>query len=127
MGRASPKSMVDNRLALWRRKHKIKYPNGNKIGKYTAYDTSMSWRDAEKSCQSKGQHLVTIKNINENHEVKNLAKQTCGHVKSVMAGWDLCAWIGLNDFAKEGELVWSSGYSGNADGIFFKNFVSKLF
>ena len=123
MGRASPKSMVENRLALWRRKHKIKYPNGNKIGKYTAYDTSMSWRDAEKSCQSKGQHLVTIKNINENHEVKNLAKQTCGHVKSVMAGWDLCAWIGLNDFAKEGELVWSSGYSGNADGIFFKNFL----
>ena len=80
MGRASPKSMVENRLALWRRKHKIKYPNGNKIGKYTAYDTSMSWRDAEKSCQSKGQHLVTIKNINENHEVKNLAKSQFNQV-----------------------------------------------
>ena len=29
----------------------------------------------------------------------------------------------ISDFAKEGELVWSSGYSGNADGIFFKNFL----
>jgi GR25 family glycosyltransferase involved in LPS biosynthesis len=125
LGRASPKSMVENRLELWRRKNRIKYPKGNTIGKYTAYDKSMLWKDAEQACQAKGQHLVTIKNVHENEQVEKLVKNTCGHVKSAMNGWDLCAWIGLNDYAKEGVLVWSSGYSGKMeDGAFFQNFLS---
>ena len=122
LGRASPKSMVENRLEIWRRKHSVRFNEGVTDDKYTAYDRSMSWHAAEKFCASKQQHLATIRNPTENTAVWKLSRKACGHVKTTLAGWDLCAWIGLNDFDEEGHLVWSSGYVKRGDQM-FKNFL----
>jgi len=121
LGRASPKAMVENRLETWRRQHQIKFANGNTQGRFTAYDVSKTWSEANKACKANGGILATIKNSFENAEVLELTKRTCGHTKAIsgMGGWELCGWIGLNDYQTEGVNVWSSGYTGT-----YTNFVS---
>ena len=65
-------------------------------------------------CKQRGHsHLATIKDAADNGNVLQLAKETCGHVKSTSGGWDLCGWIGLNDFKEEGHNVWASDWSGS--------------
>lgn len=113
LGRASPKGMVENRLEAWRRSNNVKFANGNEASGYTAYDISLPWKEAEKMCRKKGhKHLATIKSFGENQRVLALVTETCSHVKSTIGGWDMCSWIGLNDFQNEGHNLWASGWRG---------------
>ena len=95
-------------------KHGLTSPSG----RYTAFDRPLMWTQARSYCSSLGMNLATIANSLDNEEVAKLTTRTCGHVMSRIAGWDLCAWIGLNDFKTEGTLVWSSGSTSQ-----YRNFV----
>ena len=88
-------------------------------GKYLALDKPLTWNRARAECTSRNMELATITNLEENAEALQVATRTCGHVTSSMAGWDLCAWIGLNDYQIEGTLVWASGSKSE-----YQNFVN---
>ena len=44
--------------------------------------------------------------LDQNEALRKLSASTCGGVPTKINGWDLCAWIGLNDFAQEGVFEW---------------------
>lgn len=79
--------------------------------RFTAFDKPLSWTSASAFCKSKGKRLATILSGRDNEEATSLAREACGHTRSQFGGWDLCAWIGLNDFKEEGKLVWESSSS----------------
>ena len=87
-------------------------------GPFSVHLGMASWHEAEKGCIRRGGHLASIRNAEENSVVGRLLYQECGHIQSNLAGWDLCGWIGLNDFAEEGKRVWADGWQGD-----FENFV----
>lgn len=60
-----------------------------------------TWLNAEQGAILQGGHLVTINDLAE----QNWVFQTFGRY----GGQSRLLWIGLNDFAKEGAYVWSSG------------------
>jgi len=60
-----------------------------------------SWTAAEAKAVALGGHLATVRNIDENEWLRaNLGN---------FAGQDRRLWIGFNDFASEGNFVWTSG------------------
>ena len=115
---------IEMELENWKRKTAsvhAKFGLKSKTGKYVAFDKPYRWNQARAECKKRGMELATIRNPSENVEALELARRTCGHVTSGdhMAGWDLCGWIGLNDFEKEGTLVWSNVKESSA----YRNFV----
>jgi len=79
-------------------------------GRYVAFDKPLTWNRARAECKSRNMELATLSNDGDNQEAFDVASKTCGHVTaSQMGGWDLCAWIGLNDYEEEGSLVWADG------------------
>ena len=62
--------------------------------RFTAFDKPLSWTSASAFCKSRGKRLATIEDENENKQATALAQQACGHTRSHLGGWDLCAWIG---------------------------------
>jgi hypothetical protein len=112
---------IELELETWKRKTKSMHSIeglASLQGKYLALDKPLTWNQARSECSSRGMELATINNLHENNEALELARRTCGHVTSVLAGWDLCAWIGLNDYEHEGTLVWASGANN-----LYRNFV----
>jgi len=59
---------------------------------------SMSWADADASCQLVGAHLVSIESAAENTFVAGLVSDVATH-----------AWTGLTDQWSEGTFVWYEG------------------
>lgn len=64
-----------------------------------------TWLNSEQGAILQGGHLVTINDLAE----QNWVFQTFGRY----GGQSRLLWIGLNDFAKEGTYVWSSGQTSN--------------
>ena len=77
-----------------------------------------SWADADKACAAHGGRLASIRSAEENSKAGRLMYKQCGHVKTDLAGWDQCAWIGLNDFSEEGRREWVDRWTGP-----YENFV----
>ena len=55
-----------------------------------------------------------------NGKITESVEGLCGNFLSVLDGWDLCAWIGLNDYALEGHFIWDSTMVATPD---FRNFL----
>ena len=113
---------IEIELENWKRNTKSMHSVdgvASDTGRYLALDKSLTWHQARSECKARNMELATIRDATENSEALVVAQKTCGHVTSVMAGWDLCAWIGLNDYDLEGTLVWADGSKSN-----YQNFVS---
>ncbi|XP_071789141.1 macrophage mannose receptor 1-like [Asterias amurensis] len=68
-----------------------------------------TWNEAENACRSKGAHLVSIQNDEEQSLVSKLAY-----------GLTQSYWIGLREKEQSGQFMWSDGYTGD-----YKNFPEE--
>ena len=110
---------IERRLLTWQRSQAKRHSeDGISVKGFTAFDIPLGWHDARAFCRKKGMDLATIKSEHENDDALLAAKKACQHIPSRASGWDLCAWHGLNDFAEEGQQVWSSGLESN-----YRNFL----
>ena len=62
-------------------------------------DLEMSWWDAAKYCESMGLHLARLDSKSQNRAVYDASQEVRG------ARW----WIGMNDYQREGHMVWHDG------------------
>mmetsp|Transcript_30230 Transcript_30230/g.78140 ORF Transcript_30230/g.78140 Transcript_30230/m.78140 type:complete len:215 (-) Transcript_30230:396-1040(-) len=117
---------IEQEIEVFKREHGASHREGKRQGRFVAFDRHTTWTEAQSMClrlreeadleglglqasDIKSPNLATIANEDENTAVKELTEKTCGHVTSMMNGWDLCAWTGLNDAKEEGEFEWVDG------------------
>lgn len=86
---------------------------------YERYDSSITWKEAKAFCESKGGHLVTISDNNENTWIANTLLSGCS--KNVY-------FIGATDESSEGtwkwvtgETFWTGGRNGSVKSGFYAN------
>ena len=67
--------------------------------KYEVYDYAVDWQTAEKICEKKGGHLVSIESVSENTLMSAMLSDTTKDEY----------WIGYSDIETEGMWKWSDG------------------
>ena len=98
------------------------YPDNSSSGlRFKATFEPHTWVEANELCRTLGMRLATVRSAVENAAATRMAETVCSpYYTSRQNGWDLCAWIGLNDFRREGHLEWVKG-AGAAE---FRNFLA---
>ena len=91
------------------------YQQGLKVstssGKYFVHRRSLTWKTAARECRrlhGETGRLASVPSLEINGKITESVEGLCGNFSSVLDGWDLCAWIGLNDYALEGQFIWDS-------------------
>ena len=66
---------------------------------YTLFTNSVSWKEANATCEAYDAHLVKIESADENKFIEN----------NVLKSGEKYNWIGLNDLDNENQFVWYDG------------------
>ncbi|XP_041636063.1 ladderlectin-like [Cheilinus undulatus] len=64
-------------------------------------DTTMTWADAERNCQSRGGNLASVHSFSEQHAIQEMIKRQTQTYP--------LAWLGGSDAQQEGTWLWSDG------------------
>lgn len=70
---------------------------------FKLFHKNKTWREAERSCEKAGAHLVKIESEKENDFLLNTFMQI------PIGKFNREAWIGLSDKKKEREFIWTDG------------------